>query len=337
MAATYKHIVQKLLKEHSEQQTASILVSKYNIDINKAKLFISKYKIKPVGTVHKEEINNLVIISDTHCGCKLAICPKEGVELDDGGRYMPSQFQLKLLERWDYFWDEFIPEATRNESYAVIHNGDAIDGVHHNSTTQISHNLTDQKRIAVNLLEPIVEKCGGRYYHIRGTEAHVGKSAQEEEDLAKTLGAIPNSQNQYARYDIRYLLADKLIHALHHIGSTGSQAYEATAVHKELTESYLEACRWGQQPPDIIVRSHRHRNIEITMPTMKHGSDGDTSSARAVVTPCWQGKTPFAWKIPGARLSTPQFGGILIRYSNKELFIRSKVWTVEPSEIVRGV
>lgn len=336
MAATYRNLIIKLLKSNSEQQTANILATKHKIDIKKAKDLINRYKTKAIATVHKDEIHNLIIISDTHCGCKLAVCPREGTRLDDGGRYMPSEFQLKLLERWDYFWNEFVPEATRGEPFAVLHNGDAIDGVHHNSVTQISNNLTDQKRIAYELLKPIVDKCEGRYYHIRGTEAHVGKSAQEEEDLAASLGAVPNSQGQHARYDIRYLLADKLIHALHHIGSTGSQAYEATAVHKELTESYLEACRWGQQPPDIIVRSHRHRNIEITMPTMKNGSDGETSSARAVVTPCWQGKTPFAWKIPGARLSTPQFGGILIRYSHPELFIRSKVWTVEPSEIVRG-
>jgi len=31
------------------------------------------------------------------------------------------------------------------------------------------------------------------------------------------------------------------------------------------------------------------------------------------VTPAWQGKTPFVWKIPGGRLSQPQFGGVIIR------------------------
>jgi hypothetical protein len=49
------------------------------------------------------------------------------------------------------------------------------------------------------------------------------------------------------------------------------------------------------------------------------------------VTPCWQGKTPFVWKIPGGRLSTPQFGGIVIRWAD-ELFVRPKVWTVDRSK-----
>lgn len=279
-------------------------------------------------------INNLVVISDTHSGCRVALCPPEGANLDDGGRYMPSAMQLKLYAYWREFWDVFVPEATRGEPYDLLHNGDAIDGVHHGSTTQISQNLEDQGDLAFSLLKPIVDKCkkrGGRYYHIRGTEAHVGKSAVEEERLAKRLEAIPNDQGQFARYDLWKMVGPKLVHALHHVGTTGSAAYEATAVHKELTESFVEAARWGHRPPDVIVRSHRHRHIEIQIATGDEG--GRTGRAIAVVSPCWQGKTPFAWKIPGARLSTPQFGGIVIRYAHDELFTRAFVRTVARSRV----
>lgn len=31
------------------------------------------------------ETNNIVCFSDTHSGCRLALCPPEGVDLDDGG------------------------------------------------------------------------------------------------------------------------------------------------------------------------------------------------------------------------------------------------------------
>lgn len=300
---------------------------------------VGQVKPKPYRTIKRSPryINNLVVISDTHCGCKVALCPPGGVDLDDGGQYHASPLQLKLWKYWRKFWDEFVPEATRGEPYAVIHNGDAIDGVHHHSTTQISHNLTDQKRIAYDVLKPVVDLAEGRYYHIRGTEAHVGKSANEEESLAKELGAIPNNENQYARYDLWKQIGDHhkfLVHCLHHVGSTGSQAYEATAVHKELVESYIEAARYSNQPPAIIVRSHRHRSIETAIPVQLPGGEGETSTARAVVTACWQGKTPFAWKIPGARLSTPQFGGLVIRYAHDELFVRSKVWSLDRSPVV---
>lgn len=271
------------------------------------------------------KIRHAVYISDTHSGCGLALCPPS-VRLDDNGEYRPSPFQRKIWNMWESFWEEFVPEVTKGEPYIVVHNGDAIDGVHHGSVTQITQNLETQVGIAYKLLKPIVEKCEGRYYHIRGTEAHVGKSAQHEEALAERLEAIPNDDGQYARYDLWLKLGGSMIHSLHHVGSTGSQAYEATAVHKEFTEMLIEAARWGKQPPDIMVRSHRHRCIKISIPT------GNTMG-QAVVTPCWQGKGPFAWKIPGARLATPQFGGVVVTWARdaKMAFTKEKVWTTEQS------
>lgn len=272
-------------------------------------------------------INNLVVVSDTHCGCQLALCPPE-VMLDEGGEYHHSDLQAKMWSMWQEFWGEFVPECVHDEPFAVVHNGDAIDGVHHNSTTQITHNLKDQVAIAIEVMKPIVDLCDGRYYHIRGTEAHVGKSAATEEGLAKALGAIPDA-HQHARNDLWMQIGGGLVHLLHHIGSTGSLAYETTAVMKELTESYVEAARWNRRPPDMIVRSHRHRYVELAIPSYN-------GKARAVVTPAWQGKTPFVWKIPGARQTTPMFGGIVIRWSDDAqcLFIREKVWTVQPSSVV---
>ena len=277
------------------------------------------------------DLNNLVVVSDIHAGCRLALCPPEGVPLDDGGWYAPSPLQRKLAQMWEFFWDEWVPEATRGEDFGVVVNGDAIEGNHHKSTTQISANPADQEEIAYQILAPLAELSHGRLWWVRGTEAHVGSSACDEERLAKRVGAIPNAEGQYARWDLWKRVGEsKLVHLLHHISSTGSQAYEATAVHKELVEEFTEAARWGRRPPDAIVRSHRHRYIKTEVST---GDDtGDTGSALAVVTPAWQAKTPFAWRIPGGRLSTPQFGGILIRYAHGRLFCDSKIWTVQRSE-----
>lgn len=277
-----------------------------------------------VRTHRGGSINNLICVGDIHSGCQLALCPPKGVRLDNGGQYIPSRFQKKLWAWWTELWDEWVPEATDGEPYAVCNMGDAVDGVHHNSTTQISHNAEDQARIARAVLGPVVERCGGRYYHIRGTEAHVGASAEREEALAESLGAIENRTGQCARYELWKMVGPALIHAMHHIGSTGSQHYESTAVHKELIEAFTEAGRWNRRHPDVIVRAHRHRAIETVIPTAR-------GEARAIVCPGWQGKTPFAFRIPGARQSEPQFGAWLIRWSEKrgELFVRSWVRSLE--------
>jgi len=115
-----------------------------------------------------------------------------------------------------------------------------------------------------------------------------------------------------------------LVHLLHHIGTTGSAAHEASAVNAELTASYVEAARWGRQPPDYIVRSHRHRSIAVDLNSAR-------GYAAAIVTPAWQGKTPFTWKIPGARISEPQVGGVVIRQGDEEFYYRRFVRSFDRS------
>jgi hypothetical protein len=255
----------------------------------------------------------------------MSLCPNE-IHLDGGGSYHPSSFQKYLDICWREFWDDWVPKATEGEPFALVVNGDALDGVHHNSTTQISHNLEDQARIARSVLAPIVAKAEGGYYHIRGTEAHVGQSGAEEERLARELGAIPNEQGDYARWELWYDMTGKdgqsrLVHFTHHIGTTGSSSYEATAIGKEMVEMYVETGRWGQRGADVIVRSHRHRYAQVQM----YGARGLQISA---VTPGWQGKTPFSFRIAG-RMSPPQFGGLLVRVGDEGLYTRAKVWSVQ--------
>lgn len=277
-------------------------------------------------------INNLAVVSDLHAGCGLGLLPDTGVDLDDGGHFSPSRLQLKVWGMWKEFWGEAVPAFTHGEPYAVVCNGDAIDGVHHQATHQVTHNLTYQGRIAAACLAPVVEQCDGRFFLVRGTEAHVGRSGQEEERLAKELGAIPNQDGQYARNDLWIEVGGGLVHLMHHIGTTGSQAYEATSPHKHLVEIYAECGRWNQRPPDIVVRSHRHRYIETAMPAAR-------GKARIVVTPAWQTKTPFVWRLPGAAITQPHIGGIVIRWveESQTLFVREKYWTIERSATVTEV
>jgi hypothetical protein len=273
-------------------------------------------------------VNNLIIFSDSHFGDRKGLCPFP-IRLDDGGWYTPSEEQEIIASYWKEFWDEWVPEATRGEPYDVLHNGDVIEGVHHGATHQISHNIIDQQRLALQVLGPIVERCkslGGQYYQIRGTPAHVGESAVYEEQLAQQLGAVPNSVGQYARYRLRKRVGKALVHCMHHIGTTSSSAYESSAVNSELIAEFVEAARWNREAPDYVVRSHRHRSIAVEINTAR-------GYAAGIVTPGWQGKTPFAWKVAGARITLPQFGGLIIRQGDVEFYFRRRVWSIEEDQI----
>jgi hypothetical protein len=275
-------------------------------------------------------INNLVVISDTHAGCRLALCPPEGIDLDDGGKYMPSELQLKLWEYWKFFWDEWVPVVTKGEPYAIAFNGDAMDFVHHNSVTQISHNMADQVNLAEKVLSPLIPRCKGLYYHLRGTEAHSGSSGQFEELLATRLNAVPDEQGQHSRWELYIRIGKALVQLSHHIGISGSMAYETSAPQKELEQIFVEAARWGTEVPDVIVRSHRHRNIESRIRMRK---DNHYGFATACTTAAWQLKTPFAYRVAGARRSLPQIGGTLVRCGDEDVYTRHCIWTVESSKV----
>lgn len=250
----------------------------------------------------------------------MGLHPREPVQLDSEMESHPSTFQLALHDWWDEFW-EWVPVVTKGEPYAIALNGDTLDGRHHGSVHQVSQNLADQQKIALPLLKPLVEACEGRLYMVAGTEAHVGQSNENEEMLAMALEAIPDGSGAHCRKELWIRVGGALCHLLHHIGTTSSSAHEASAVNAELTAEYVEAARWGQEPPDYTIRSHRHRCIIVDIDSAK-------GYAAGIVTPGWQGKTPFAYKVAGGRISQPQFGGVVIRQGDEEHFYRRWVKSI---------
>ena len=123
-------------------------------------------------------VNNLIAISDTHIFSRAGLIDPSPFKLDDGGTYTPSDEQMVLWDCWLKFWNEWVPFVTKKEPFAVLANGDLLEGVHHGTKHNISDNYADQEAAALRVLEPIVEKCQGRFYVTRGTEAHAGKSGE---------------------------------------------------------------------------------------------------------------------------------------------------------------
>jgi len=269
---------------------------------------------------------SVVVVSDTHCGCRMGLHPDREVMLQGGKPSLPSVLQRKVWSHWRHFHDEFVPSVTKGEPHILVFNGDAMDGRHHGSTTQVSQNLADQQSIAEECLRPEVKKAE-TYYHIAGTEAHVGPSAEDEERLARALGARPDSEGQHARPFLWLELAHHLIHIAHHVGGTSARAYEMTAPHREYIEFCGDAGQWNRRAPQLIVRSHRHRHCKPT-------SSGAWGDSGAVVTPGWQLKTPFVHRIMGGRASEPQIGGIVVRAGSRlGLYVAAYVYQMERPEV----
>lgn len=263
----------------------------------------------------KHKTNNLVVVSDLHCGCRVGLCPPEPIELDDGGEYHASKFQQKVWAWWTEFWEEWVPHITQGEPYDVVINGDTLEGEHHGSHTYISANEEDQKKIARKIVQPIRDKAE-RLYMIRGTEAHDGKSGANAETLAREMGTVRDPESgQFARWELCKRVGGAIAHLTHHISVSSSPYTKTTALVREWVTITERRATRGVPIFDFIVRAHRHRYDAVPMRT-PHAYGG------AIGLPGWQGKTPFAFRTVMGRCEPPQFGGIVIRQGDEDCYHR---------------
>ena len=69
----------------------------------------------------------VVVISDLHAGCQMALCPPTGARLDGGGWYVPRGAQEALWPVWLDFW-RWVEQVTGGEPYDLVLNGSEIGG-----------------------------------------------------------------------------------------------------------------------------------------------------------------------------------------------------------------
>lgn len=267
----------------------------------------------------KAKAKHLVFISDTHFGSAVALSQIH--QLDDGGYFHPSKLQAKLYQHWMGFW-EWAYRRIGREPFKLIHVGDIIDGLHHRSTQVSSGNLTVQGRLAIDMMMPHVSRAV-EYYQIRGTEAHVGTSAQEEEAIACALGAEREKETgNYARWMLWLKFGPKLINVAHHLGATTSSAYESSALMRETVAAFTESGQHKFRPPDILVRGHTHRYLRI---------DG-AGPWESIKLPAWQLKTAFTHRID--RMRGPQIGGILMSRIGDDVVTRPWNQTIKEQKAI---
>lgn len=260
----------------------------------------------------------IIVVSDLHVGSYTGLIPDGGYKLDSGSMITPSKGQQMLIDFWAHFWGDFVPAATRGcKRKSVVLNGDAIDGNHHNAVDLIP-NLTDQRKAAFQILKPIRNKYD-QFVMIRGTEAHGGKSEQDTEQIAKDLDAVMDPETgNYSWYQFWAECEGVLFQFAHHIGTTSSAAYESSAPMRELVAGLVESAQFRQRLPDIMVRSHRHRFIPISIPA------SENKDISLFITPAWQLRTPHVERIDRMRLS--HIGGIIFICEDGQCTMKRKIY-----------
>ena len=274
-------------------------------------------------------IDNAVVINDTHVVSLVGLCPPKGVKLKDGGTYMPSPEQRQIYLRWREFWDHYVPLYTKGEPYAIIVNGDVCDWDHHGTHAIFTKDLGTHISAAYEVLAPEVEKAAKGVFFLVGSEAHTGEQGDAEEALAEKFDCIRDDNGRYARYEMWIEIGGALCHFNHSIGTSSSVSYETTAVHKELIEAFTEAGMWGDRPPQMVWRAHRHRFCKTTIPA-------EIGDAECVCNAGWQLKSPWFYRKARGRMSRAQLGGAVVRRGEDGVvYERHKVWPMKRPKVVR--
>jgi hypothetical protein len=259
----------------------------------------------------------IAVTSDQHCGSTVALCPPR-IELDDGGAYEASKAQRWLWQNWLAFWKQVEKVRAREKAklYQVF-NGDMTDGNHHGTTQILSGNSSVQGMVVNECMKIPLGLDPDRMWFIRGTEAHVGKSAEGEEKIADGLRRNKNpivgdrdsgtSSHWHARLEIDGVRLD-----FAHHGRMGQRPWTKINVVANLAaEIFYEHSARGEPYPHLAVRSHHHRFADT----------GSAHPTRVIQTPAWQLHTAFIHRI--APDSLADVGGVII-------VIKDGRYTVDP-------
>jgi hypothetical protein len=227
------------------------------------------------------QIRTLAIISDLHLGSDESILQPDFVtEKNQPVGQTP-------IAKWFYdCWQighRWLSGIVDPKEYALVLNGDMIEGNHHRTTEIWSPDSRNHAKAAKELLGPVARRAG-KVFMVAGTECHVGNS---ELSIGSELGAEINPEtNQPAWQHLCLDVAGCRVSVRHHFPATSRSYLEASQYSIQLGNAVNEAVRAGDVAPSILIGAHRHRT--------GHFVDGNRLT---VVTGAWQGLTRHGYKV----------------------------------------
>lgn len=248
----------------------------------------------------------IAVTSDQHCGSTVALSPAE-IDLDDGGQYKASKAQNWLFQNWRDLWErvEKVRDREKAKLYQVF-NGDLVDGDHHGTTQILSGNSAVQAHVVSECMKVPLSLGADKMWFIRGTESHVGKSANSEEKIADGLRrdkrpivrdtVTGTSSHWHAKMEIQGVRFD-----FAHHGRMGQRPWTRINIVANLAaEIFYEHSAREEPYPHIAVRSHLHR----------YADTGAAHPVRVIQTPAWQLHTAFTHRV--VTESMADIGGVII-------------------------
>lgn len=224
----------------------------------------------------------IAYISDAHTNSTVGLCPP-CVNLDDGGTYQASKAQRWLWVNYNKYVTRVAQIAKQhNASITAIFGGDMLEGDSKNRSKQvITRNKSTILSMTAEVLKPLVD-ISQRAFFLRGTGAHVGKSAELEEELANDCTIAVHMPDGAASWWSLLAEFDGVLFDAAHHGRFGSTPWGKTNPLNQLAARLIMEYA-GRRLPAVAIRSHRH----------KYGSTYDNYPVMVVQSPAWQLATEY--------------------------------------------
>lgn len=233
----------------------------------------------------------IISLSDTHSGSIHALYPDRLLQLKSLMPIGANEYQKQM---YAHFMDcaKYVKAHRKNRDLIMVHNGDAIEGIHHDSVDHISPKWDDHVTIHQELMDDFRRAAGitasDKTYYVSGTESH---TKDLEESIASYYDAEPaavvGDKVLRLHHELKINVNGREIWYTHHGARPGAGANEGNAIRNWLRDRYWEMKREGRRPPDVIYMSHYHKTVYNTYVDDYHVIHG-------VVLPSWQIKTRFA-------------------------------------------
>lgn len=235
-------------------------------------------------------------LSDMHSGSSTALFPhfkklQNGFWQFKNTRYVPSGRQCDIFTHFEKSADS-VAGLRKGKRLLIVHDGDAIDGVHHNTNQLATYNPDEQVEVHTWLMQYFMKRTkydhskGDLLYYISGTETH---TRDYEDAIAEELNAEKPSSAKL--WDFLPLEVNgRLLWILHHGAGAGKSYLEGDALRNWLKRIYWQCVKDKIRPPDVVITGHVHVPTYSTYVQDYHTIHG-------IILPSWQAKTRYAYMV----------------------------------------
>ncbi len=267
-----------------------------------------------------------VAIGDLHCGSRVGLCTKAGLEHSDYG----TPVREKLYE----LYKAGATKGPWHKPDVLIVNGDSTDGggQKRGGSEQWTTDLDDQVAEAAELIlmwkaKKIIIVRGSNYHaEVKGTGMNL------EEGVAREVGAefypntshLPEKRRPRSGYHWYLTLEDYTFHIAHKVGVSRVFHYRTTPIARELLHMKLnDALRHqvDKYKTRCVLRSHAHYFVECKFP-----------NSQGMILPCWQGLSPYMEQ-EGPLAISPTIGFVGFIIDGNAMRYTDCTWTLEDAQL----